>query len=153
MFHDIDKKIKPGPSVELDCSVCDESAANASTEEVVETVRVLGFIKLFSHRNTYIQCGACQSRFLTPLRLDELESMVDLGPYLKQDISFVAKFLAIVSIPLFWFPILGLLIPLIAYLIARKSPNWVSKVSFFTLVFSIIAHLLWGVMAVTQAFQ
>lgn len=142
MFEDIDRQTVSGPQVQLDCPQCGVTGGLASSQEEKETFRVIG-IRLYTHRNTYITCLTCQTKFITRLRLSELESINDLASHITKNISLVAKTLALVSLLIFCLPVLGLVLALIAFLIAPKTPNWVRSLAKFSMVISVIANLIW----------
>jgi len=127
-----------GPSVSINCPRCGEQGVAGQSWEWLETLRLLGLIPLLKVRNTFVQCGRCNATLTSTLGIDDLEKYQSAGvsQFLSDEVSFVYKFLAVVSLFLFYMPIVGLVLAAITVSGTYKSHTWPRTLGIISVVLS-----------------
>jgi hypothetical protein len=146
-------KTIPGPDVRFNCPRC-RLDSSARSYERKETMGVF-FIPLITQRERYVECCSCGTTRLTRLPLEELDRYTadELGPHLQQRVSFIVKFLVVVSLLLFFVPIVGLVMGLIALIATYRTGGWLKRLSLIGLVLSALVTSLFAVLMVLAAFH
>ena len=112
---------------------------------------MLYVIPVLSMSNNLVGCLLCAAKLSTKLPLEELPhfSSEELEEHLKYEVSFVFRLLAVISLPLSVFPLVGLVVALLALIgTCNRPPGWprtVSRIS--TVLASIVSLLLLAVLA------
>lgn len=121
----------PGPTVDINCPHCAASSVASASHEQVDRLGLFYIIPLFGLRNTFIRCGACGKQLTSKLRIDEIAnySADDLSHFLAGRVLLVNVFLAVASVLLFWAPIVGLILGVIAVLLNRRAAPWLRTLS------------------------
>jgi hypothetical protein len=114
----------PGPLVIVNCPSC-HSVSDAETYEQVEKIAFY-FIPLPAQHETCVRCLTCGKIRLSRLPLRDLATLpaADLEPWLYERVSIVAKFMALASLLLACFPIVGLGCGVIGLIMNFKSGGW-----------------------------
>jgi hypothetical protein len=136
----VKRKETPGPSICINCPRCGEQGIAGQSFEWLETLRLLGLIPLLKARSTFVQCSGCKTMLTSMLDIGELAKYQSTGvsQFLSDEVSFVYKFLAIVSLFLFYMPIVGLVLAGITVLGTFRSHTWPRTVGIISLVLSSI---------------
>lgn len=131
---------EPGPALTIRCPKCGADGVAAVAYRQVDDLCAFYFLKLFTIRNTFVECSACRAKLRSSVDLDELGEYrhEELDQFLSHDVSFVVKFLALASLVLCIAPVVGAVLALIAVLLTLKSSGWTRTVSRVALVLSTI---------------
>ncbi len=137
-FYSVQYEHRPGPSVRIDCAKCGGTDVAGKAHGRSETLRLLGAVPILKIRNTFVTCGSCGAQLRSRLSCEESASLegADLRPFISYEVSFVVKFLAIASILLCVFPLLGFLLALTAVCCTVKAQGWPKALGFIALVVS-----------------
>jgi hypothetical protein len=137
-----------GPAVMFACPRCGEPQTSGRSQELAETFLLLYVLPLFVMRNTYVTCDHCGATLTTRLRLADLDQQSggDISPFLSHHVSFVLKFLTLVSLLLWWIPVLGSLFPVIVLVATRRSPGLLRTLAIISLALSFVPVLLLGLL-------
>ena len=139
-----------GEKTRINCPACGAEDTLAQTFIQVERLYVLYVIPVLSMSNNFVRCLSCEAKLSTKLPLEELPhfSSEALEEHLNYEVSFVFRFLAMISLPLSVFPLVGLVVALLALIGTWNRPGWprtVSRIS--TVLASIVSLLLLAVFA------
>ena len=136
----VERQETPGPSVSINCPRCGEQGVVGQSFELLETLRLFDAIPLLKMRNTFVQCGGCKAKLASKLAVADLERYQGTGvsQFLSDGVSLVFKFLAIVSLLLFFTPILGLVLAGITVFGTFRSRTWPRTLGIISLVLSSI---------------
>ncbi|HJT30732.1 MAG TPA: hypothetical protein VJ783_01610 [Pirellulales bacterium] len=135
---------EPGPALTIRCPKCGADDVAAVAYRQVDDLCAFYFLKLFTIRNTFVECSACRAKLRSSIDLEELAEYrhEELDQFLSHDVSFVVKFLALASLVLCIIPIVGAVLGLIAVLLTLNSSGWTRIVSRVALVLSTISTSL-----------
>lgn len=125
------------------CQWCGkESPASAWTQ--TDRLMLLHLIPLFRWSNVLVQCQSCEREFLAKCSLSELRSVspLTLQHLLVKRVSFVAKACAVLGLLLCWAPLIGMIPSTIAFIMTRRQPGWVAKVSVIGFFISIVTTVV-----------
>lgn len=131
---------EPGPALTIRCPKCGADSVSAVAYRQVDDLCAFYFLKLFTIRNTFVECSSCRAKLRSRIDLEELGAYRagELEQFLSHDVSFVAKFLAVASLVLCIAPIVGAVLALIAVLLTLKSSGWPRTVSQVALALSTV---------------
>jgi hypothetical protein len=131
---------EPGPQLVIRCPKCGAEGANAIAYRQVDDLCAFYFLKLFTLRNTYVECSRCRAKLRSSVDLDEFERYRhgELDQFLSHDVSFVVKFLAVASLLLCIAPGVGAILALITVLLTLKSAGWTRTLARVALVISTV---------------
>ncbi len=131
---------EPGPPIIIRCPRCGAEAIGANAYRQVDDLCAFYFLKLFTVRNTFVECSNCRAKLRSSVDLDELAQYRgdELDQFLSHDVSFVVKFLAIASLLLCIAPFVGAVLSLITVLLTLKSPGWTRTLARIALAISIV---------------
>jgi len=137
-----------GEKVRIHCPVCETEDTLAQTFTEREQLSMLYFLPLCSMSNNFVRCLSCRSKLFTRLPLEELTEYhpEDLEPHLSHQASFVFKFLAAISLLLFFMPIVGLILAIIALTGTWNRAGWPRTVSRISTVLSVLLSILFAVI-------
>lgn len=132
----------PGPSLSINCPRCGEQAVTGRSYERLETLLLFGVVPVAKFKNTFVQCRGCKAKLTSRLNIGELTKYQGAGisQFLSDDVSFVFKFLAIVSLLLFFAPIVGLVLAAITFVGTFKSRTWPRTLALVSLILSSIVN-------------
>ena len=138
LFYTAQYERRPGPSVRIDCGKCGGTDVAGKAYDQSETLRLLGVVPILKIRNTFVTCGVCGAQLRSRLSCQELVNLegADLRPFISYEVSFVVKFLAVVSILLCVVPLLGLLLALTTVCCTLKVRGWPKTLGFIALIVS-----------------
>jgi len=141
---DIRVQRSPGPTVTIHCPVCNARDVSAESYEQLEHLRLFYVIPLLKIRNTFVRCSACAAESIAEIGIEEIgsRSADELVCFLAGRVSLVSRFLAIVSILLFWVPLVGLALSVCALLANRRTIGWPKAVS---IVATVLAAIFTGI--------
>jgi hypothetical protein len=133
----------PGPTVVVNCPRCGARGAVGESFERLETLLLNDEFPLMRARNTFVRCGGCSATLASRLRIGELEKYrgTEVSQFLYAGPSLVFKFLAIVSLLLFFTPGLGLVLSAITVAGTFKSRGWPRTVGRISLGLSILVTI------------
>ena len=122
----IDRQISPGPVVQFTCPKCGQARSRGNSYELHDKFMALHFIPLWSTRTTYVACTSCRANLSSRLDIEELALYrdADVTPYLAYESSFVFKFAALAAVLLWWAPIVGLGLTVLALAGTWRVPGW-----------------------------
>lgn len=97
-------------------------------------------IPLLKMRTTFVECGGCKAKLASKLAVGDLKKYQGAGvsQFLSDEVSLVFKFLAIVSLLLFFTPILGLVLAGITVWGTFRFRTWPRTLGIVSLVLSSI---------------
>lgn len=132
-----------GPVVRINCPKCNAKSVPAETFEQVDDLLLFYFIPMGRMRNTFVRCSKCKKQSISRVRTDEIQnySAEALEPYLVARVPLICQFLAVASVLLFFFPIVGLAMGVIAVLANLKTAGWPKIVSWIGGGLSVIASI------------
>ena len=135
--------IVPGPTVSIDCPVCDACRVPAASCEKILAETVY-WIFTRTTRATLVICSACGCELNTSLPLNSLEQYQAnvLGGMLKPHVTLVQGFLAVVAVAICWTPGSGLVFALISYWVNRRINAWPRRWSRFAINISLVLSAL-----------
>lgn len=133
----------PGPSFPINCRACGREGVAARSFESEERMKLYAVVPVPTQRERHVVCTACGADRLTDLSWDELTILSpDVAErHIFERVSFVAKFLAIVSLVLFPLPVLGLVLGLVTLVLCRRTRGWPFRVA---LIAATLHVMLWG---------
>ncbi len=134
----------PGPTIAIDCPSCRAMGVDADSYEQTERLGFFYIIPFIRIRNTIIQCTACRKSQLLKIGIADIGrySASELAQYFVGPVSFVAKFLAIASVILFWAPLLGIVVGFIALVMNWRNEGWPRVVSWLGVGLSVLVTVL-----------
>jgi hypothetical protein len=126
-----------GPRVRIHCPLC-KKETEARTYRLVEQ-------DAFRHVATLVECLPCGVIQNTHLPLEGLGqySADELTSHLYYRVSFLTKFLAIVSVAFCWFPYVGLVLSGLGFLASYHLSGWTKRYSLIGLVLSSVLSLVY----------
>ena len=126
LLYGIQTEQTPGPSVQIDCGKCGNSGTVGRAYDQVETFKLLHLIPVLRLRNTFVTCESCGAQLRSRLTCLELLNRQgdDLREFISYEVSFVVKFMAVISILLCVIPVLGLVLSLITVCLTVRSRGW-----------------------------
>jgi hypothetical protein len=138
LFYSVKNEQRPGPPVRTDCGKCGGKDVAGKACDQSETLRLLGVIPILKIRNTFVTCGSCGAQLRSRLSCQELVKLegADLRPFIFYEVSFVVKFLAIASILLCVFPLLGFLLALTTVCCTLRVRGWPKTLGLIALILS-----------------
>ena len=127
----------PGPELKINCPQCGASETPATSYELRDQLKLLCVIP-FTLTNTYVSCSACSAALTSRLSIDELRthSPSDISHFPSYEISFVVKFLAILSLLLSIAPLVGFVLAILTVVLSRESGGWPRTIGIIALVLS-----------------
>ena len=133
----------PGPQFPINCRACGRDGVPARSFESEERMRLYAVIPLPTQRERHVVCTACGANRLTDLTWDELTALrPDAAErHIFERVSFVVKFLAVVSLVLFTVPIVGLVLGIITTVMSRRTRGWPYRLGLISLA---LGGLLWA---------
>ncbi|MBX9579961.1 MAG: hypothetical protein K2X87_06595 [Gemmataceae bacterium] len=142
-------KQTPGPDIRISCPGCGRPDTPAESFESEERVR-LYFIPLPTQRERHVVCRACGADRVTRLRLDELPLLGpdELAPHLAPRVSIVTWSLAVLSVLLFCFPGVSLVLGLAGAVASRRAGGLAFRLSLLGMALNV---LLWGGLLLRSA--
>ena len=135
----------PGPDLKIDCLACERTGVVAWSyeEQIQETL--LAFITINHARRVIVKCSECHAEMASSIPVAELEErpISEISTFLKYEASFIAKFLAVISLILAIFPIPGpgTILALIALIANYRYRAWPRTISIIALMISSIPIL------------
>ena len=129
--------------IRVDCGQCGRSQVPSIAFDQTEKLMLFHCIPILCWHNTFVTCGNCGCKLTLSLRCEDLRRSHegDLRHFISYNESIVLKFLTIVSLLCFIFPILGTILAAITLYVARKSTTWVRKVAVVAFVLSLLPSL------------
>jgi len=142
-------KRTPGPNIHLNCGACGVRDTVARIFESEERILVF-WIPMPVQRERHVVCRECGADRISDLPLDEL---VELEPeevesHLRPRVSFIVQSLAVLSVLLFCFPLVGLVLGIVGMVGSRRSRGWAYYVSAVGIVLTVV---LWGGLLLRSA--
>jgi hypothetical protein len=136
-FYSLHRDTNKGPRLRIDCGRCGVSGAAASSRDLIDTIRLL-FVIPFRFTNTFVTCQSCGAKHISQLCCQDLKEHrdADVTPFVSYHVSFVVRFLAVMSLLLCLFPFLGLALSLIAVCSAYKTRGWPRKLAMIAVLIS-----------------
>lgn len=130
---------EPGPLFIIRCPKCGADGVEGAAYRQVDDLCLFYVLKLFTVRNTFVECLHCRATLHSSVDLDELAQYRhgEWNQFLSHDVSFVVKFLAIASALLCIAPFLGIILALITVLLTLRSSGWTPIVARAALLLSI----------------
>lgn len=127
-----------GPQIEIDCPRCGATGVAAAAYRQVDDLCAFYFLRLFTLKNTFVECTSCRVKLRSSVDLDEFPRYQhgELNQFLAHDVSFVVKFLAVASLLLCWTPFVGLVLSLLTVVLTLKTPTWARTLGRVSLVLS-----------------
>lgn len=134
----------PGPSITFDCPHCGKAATTATTADRTESVSLFHIVPLFSLRNTFVTCGACKRQLLATLPASDPARLApsQVARYVAGRVSFVTKCVVVLSLFLFWAPLIGLILSLAGLWAGWKHKGWIRTTATVTTIASVVVTLL-----------
>jgi hypothetical protein len=131
---------EPGPTLVIQCPRCGADGVNGLAYRQVDDLRAFYFLKLFTVRNTFVECSHCRAKLRSSIDLDEFGRYRhgEWNQFLSHDVSFVVKFLAVASLLLCVAPGVGAILSLITVLLTLKTPGWTRTVARVALALSLV---------------
>jgi hypothetical protein len=122
----------PGPTLSINCPACQSTAVPADSMQQVDRLDLFYLLPFFQLRNTFVTCSACKKQLISSIGINEMADLnaADLSDHLVNHVSFINKFVAILSLLLFWIPIVGVGLGLLAIALNWKTTGWTKTVSF-----------------------
>ncbi len=133
-----------GPDLTINCPSCCKQDIIFTTQETLEKSYLLFFIPLSNVKFLTVRCTNCQKKLSAYLSLDQIESMNDKGIEIKflTSISLIIKSVIVIGACVAIFPIIGLLVNIIAFAcVAKEKLKW-RTTSILALVFSVLLAIL-----------
>jgi transcription elongation factor Elf1 len=129
---------RSGPEVEINCPGCGGFDVLAGTRQQTQRLHLYGLIPIQRVTTTIVTCGACGLELQSRIGVDQIAeySARDLDLLLTRKVSFVVKFLALASLLLFWAPIVGLTLSVIALACSFRKGGWTKTMSFVSVLLS-----------------
>ena len=130
----------PGPSVQINCPACHADNVQAESLKQVDQLGLFYIIPLFRLTNTFVTCTACRREMMSAVSIDEIENIspLDLSSHLSVRVSFVSKAVAVLSILLFFMPIVGLILGVLSILLNLRTVGWPKTLSYVSTVLAAI---------------
>lgn len=124
----------PGPTVHINCPVCQTENAEAESLKQVDQLGLFYIIPLFRFTNTFVTCTECHKELMSAVSIDEIEkfSPQDLSSHLSVRVSFVSKAVAVLSMLLFFMPIVGLGLGVLSILLNLRTTGWPKTLSYIS---------------------
>ena len=140
----------PGPTVEINCPACQATSVSAESKLRVERLEVFYFLPVFQSRQTFVCCSACNKSLLSSVSIEEMErlSADELSAHLVTHVSFVHKFVAVLSLVLCILPVIGFGLGLIGVALNWRTVGWPKTLS---CVGAVIGGLVTITLAVLMA--
>jgi hypothetical protein len=135
-------------NVVINCPDCLATGVVGHGHIEIEQARVLFLIPLFSHRTNWVTCSACQSKLQAKLSTNELVGLSpeQLGLWIRKRVSPVRTVLAVSALALFYLPVFGLVLSMLAFVVTRGIRGWQRRASVVALWLSICINFLFGIL-------
>ena len=139
----------PGPNLRFDCPACERTNTRAQTFDFEERIRLFG-IPIPTQRERYVACSACGETRLSAIPLAELAALApdDIRQHLYRRVSIIVKLFPVLSVLLFCFPGVGLILGIVGIITSRCSRGWPFRLSLIGVVLTVV---LWGGLLVRSA--
>jgi hypothetical protein len=125
----------------MNCPVCQGEPVTASAWEVRERLALMHLIPIGPVQvTTFVKCPKCRQTFLSQVSLPELHELApdQIANAIRARESLPAQLFAALSVLMFWVPVVGSGIGLIAVLWNRKSASWTRTTSIVGFVLSLL---------------
>lgn len=131
-----------GTEIRINCPCCGCRDTPASTLMCEEGVGIF-FIPLLTQKHTYVRCSHCNTRLVSELSLLELPnySAEELEPFVKFQLSFVTKALAIISVVFACLPFVSLPIAIYTLVMSNRYGGWPKWISVAGIILSTIMSI------------
>jgi hypothetical protein len=133
MLGGIETRKINGPSLTINCCACGLSDAVAISFQYGERATVLHVVPASPFTETnYVQCGNCGELFVSRISVFDLpnRSSEELSTLLIRRVGLVPLTLTVCGIVLFFVPVIGLIVSLLALMLTwRRRGHWSLKVS------------------------
>jgi hypothetical protein len=138
-----------GDDIRIHCPVCGARDVEASTYTQSERVRIVGFPVTW--RNFWVICSSCEKHLISHRDVRELVGLPPeaVAPAIRPYTPFIARALAVLSLCVFWAPIVGLAMALVAVFANRRPGLW-KKLSWVALGLTGILHAWMLYMLLTE---
>ena len=152
-MHTVITKEIPAGATRINCPVCGNLDVPAEIIEKQETIMQNLVIPMGTHTTWWVACSACKARLYSKLSAAGLagKSPEDIVGQVYPYTSFVNQFMAVAALLLSFFPGLGTVLALIAWLMNRKAAGWTRKLSKFAVLASLFFLAALFVLAVVTA--
>jgi hypothetical protein len=138
----------PGGETRIHCPSCGRRDILARIVGKRETAKAFFLIPFLQKTTWWVVCTDCETELYSRLDADELSWRTpdDLADSVYVRVSLIRKALALLSLVLGVFPLIGLVFGVIAVVANRKSRGWPKGVSYLGLVLAIAFHLALAIL-------
>jgi len=143
---------RPGPDCVLNCPVCNGLDVTAFTFDLVTQTKAYFVVKMMKTTVTHVVCTACHTNFFARGPAARLADLTpdELAAVLRPPTTFIQKSLAVLALLVAIFPIVGLVMAVIAWVSNRKTRNWPGMVSKIALAISLLVSVILGIAALIE---
>jgi hypothetical protein len=134
---------EPTEPLVINCPACQAQHVTAETYIYFEQLRILLVIPLPPNRSYWLTCPSCRSPLLSRFPAYELRGLPPeaITHFIRHRVSPIRKFLAILGIMFFFWPLLGLMVTGPAVLANFRTQGWTKRLSWIAFILSLVAHL------------
>ena len=113
----VNTRVTPGPVIAINCPACGAKNVSATTSQQTEVMNLA-----VRHTTNWVTCGVCGKTLLSKIPVNDLAGKTpeQLDGVVVQNVPLLANVLVILSVLLFWTPLLGQVICLISWLVNRR---------------------------------
>ncbi len=132
----------PGPNLRFDCPACGRKNTLALTYDFEERIRLYG-VPIPTQRERYVACSVCGETQLSAIPLADLAALApdEIRQHLYRRVSIIVKLFPVLSVLLFCFPGVGLILGIVGLVTTRRSRGWPFRLSLIGVVLTVV---LWG---------
>jgi hypothetical protein len=143
----------PSGETRIHCPSCGQRDIVARIFAKRETAKAFLVIPFLRKTTWYVVCAGCGTELYSRLNADELSWRTpdDLADSIYVRVSLIRKTLALLSLVMGIFPLVGLAFGVIAVVANRKSRGWPRGVSYLGLGLAVAFHLAFALLMLHEA--